>query len=261
MIFTQAAATPAMAALFSVPSVVQALLDAEAGRVRAEAAAGAIPAPAALAIAGVCKAELYDLPALAASAERLASPAAAVLKALADTVALFDADAAAHVRRGDAHALDDAAARRLMGQALDRIEADALALQAAWGDAGPDWAPLQRARRQLALAGEPLRLGDAGRAASLGVAATSLPVDQTAALAAALALLCGVLGRMACGATGAGSKAQPARVQAQAAGAPFDLAALLVAQQCTEVGTDPWPGLAALAGRAHACLQGLQPEG
>lgn len=92
--------TPQMLAVFDQAAVIQAMLDFEAALARAQAAEGLLPAAAAQAIAGVCKAELYDLPALVQASGRAGSLAIPLVRKLTETVALFDADAAGYVHWG-----------------------------------------------------------------------------------------------------------------------------------------------------------------
>jgi hypothetical protein len=51
--------------------------------------------PAARAIAGVCNAQLYDIPAMISAGRRAGSLAIPLVKELTKTVALYDAEAAA----------------------------------------------------------------------------------------------------------------------------------------------------------------------
>lgn len=92
--------TPEMQEVFSETSIVQAMMDFEAALARALAAEGVIPAAAATAIAGVCKAELYDVPAIVAASGRAGSLAIPLVRKLTETVGLFDASAAAWVHWG-----------------------------------------------------------------------------------------------------------------------------------------------------------------
>lgn len=92
--------TPEVLACYGETAVVQAMMDFEAALAHAEAAEGLIPLAAAQAIAGVCKAELYDVPALIAASGRAGSLAIPLVKKLTETVALFDADAARYVHWG-----------------------------------------------------------------------------------------------------------------------------------------------------------------
>ncbi len=109
-----------VAALFDAPAIAQAMFDFEAALARAQAAEGLIPAAAANAIAGVCKAELHDLDALVAASARAGSLAIPLVAELKKTVALFDAPASACVHFGSTSqdAIDTAlalATRRALG--------------------------------------------------------------------------------------------------------------------------------------------------
>ncbi|TMH35402.1 MAG: 3-carboxy-cis,cis-muconate cycloisomerase [Betaproteobacteria bacterium] len=100
LVFERFLSTPEIVAVFSENAVVQAMMDFEAALARAQAAEGMIPAAAAQAIAGVCKAELFDVPALVAASGRCGSLAIPLVKKLTETVALFDAAAAGYVHWG-----------------------------------------------------------------------------------------------------------------------------------------------------------------
>ena len=82
------------AAPFDDTALIQAMFDFEAALSRAQAAVGMIPASSAAAIASVCKAELYDLNALAAASTRAGSLAIPLVKELTQTVSLYSAEAA-----------------------------------------------------------------------------------------------------------------------------------------------------------------------
>ena len=79
---------------------LQNMLDFEAALARAEAAVGIIPVTAAGPIAGACKAESFDLAALAEAATRSGNLAIPLVKALTANVAMADADAARYVHWG-----------------------------------------------------------------------------------------------------------------------------------------------------------------
>jgi 3-carboxy-cis,cis-muconate cycloisomerase len=79
---------------------LQNMLDFEAALARAEAAAGVIPADAAGPIAKACKADLFDLAALAQAATRSGNLAIPLVKALTADVAKADAEAARYVHWG-----------------------------------------------------------------------------------------------------------------------------------------------------------------
>ena len=100
LVFERFLSTPEIVAVFSENAVVQAMMDFEAALARAQAAEGMIPAATAQAIAGVCKAELFDVPALVAASGRCGSLAIPLVKKLTETVALFDAAAAGYVHWG-----------------------------------------------------------------------------------------------------------------------------------------------------------------
>jgi 3-carboxy-cis,cis-muconate cycloisomerase len=86
--------------VFGERSFVQAMLDFEAALAHASAEADLIPGTAAPAIAGVCKAELFDLDAIVAASGNAGSLAIPLVKKLTETVALFNADAARYVHWG-----------------------------------------------------------------------------------------------------------------------------------------------------------------
>jgi 3-carboxy-cis,cis-muconate cycloisomerase len=99
-IFDSFLTTPDMIAAFDDGAVVQGMLAFEAALARAQAAEGLIPAGAASAIGGVCKAQLYDIPALIRAGQRAGSLAIPLVKELQKTVALYDEEAARHVHWG-----------------------------------------------------------------------------------------------------------------------------------------------------------------
>ena len=124
--------TPQMLAVFGEQSVMQAMMDFEAALARAEAAVGLISPEAATAIAGVCRAELYDVPALVAASGRAGSLAIPMVKRLTETVALFDAQAAQVVHwGGTSQDVIDTAMVLLTRRALALIDDDLSALNAA----------------------------------------------------------------------------------------------------------------------------------
>ena len=99
-IFDSFLTTPEMIAAFDDAAIVQAMFRFEAALARAQAEEGLIPQAAASAIAGVCKAELYDIPALIHAGRRAGSLAIPLVKELTKTVALYDEEAARHVHWG-----------------------------------------------------------------------------------------------------------------------------------------------------------------
>ena len=76
---------------------LEGMLEAERALAAAEAAAGVIPASAAEAIAGACRAELYDWDEIAAQGRAVANPAEPLVRALRERVG---GDAAQWVHRG-----------------------------------------------------------------------------------------------------------------------------------------------------------------
>lgn len=90
----------AIAEVFSEAAIAQAMFDFEAALARAEAAEGIMPASAASAIAGVCRAELYDLPRIVGASARAGSLAIPLVRELTRTVALFNEEAAGWVHWG-----------------------------------------------------------------------------------------------------------------------------------------------------------------
>jgi 3-carboxy-cis,cis-muconate cycloisomerase len=94
------ATTPALAALFSDESILQAMLEFETALARAESRNGVIPNEAAAAIAAAAKAGNFDIPALADAAFRAGTPVIPLVKMLTDQVRKTDADAARFVHWG-----------------------------------------------------------------------------------------------------------------------------------------------------------------
>jgi 3-carboxy-cis,cis-muconate cycloisomerase len=90
----------AMRAVCDDSATLQNMLDFEAALARAEAAAGIIPVTAAGPIAKACKAESFELAALAEAATRSGNLAIPLVKALTANVAKADADAARYVHWG-----------------------------------------------------------------------------------------------------------------------------------------------------------------
>jgi 3-carboxy-cis,cis-muconate cycloisomerase len=116
---------PAVSAIFADRARLQAMLDFEAALAAAEARVGVIPAAAAPAIVGKCRAELFDAPALASAAARAGNLAIPMVKQLTALVAASDAEAARFVHWGatSQDAIDTGLVLQLR-QALGPIEAD-----------------------------------------------------------------------------------------------------------------------------------------
>ena len=89
-----------MAEVFDTAAIVQGMLDFEAALARAQAAEGVIPVGAAAPIAAACRAERFDLDALAAAGARAGSLAIPLVKHLTAAVAASDAQAAGFVHWG-----------------------------------------------------------------------------------------------------------------------------------------------------------------
>jgi 3-carboxy-cis,cis-muconate cycloisomerase len=125
MLFEAFLSSTAMESVFSPTAVVQSMMDVEAALARAAARVGLIPAPAAQAIASLCRAELYDVPALIAAAPHSGNLALPVVQRLRETVALFDPSAAVYVHRGaSAQDLIDTAMVLRSREALRLIDDD-----------------------------------------------------------------------------------------------------------------------------------------
>src|ERR1700692_2377331 len=90
----------AMRAVCDDAACLQNMLDFEAALARAEAAIGVIPDSAAGPIANACRAESFDLTALAGAATRSGNLAIPLVKALTANVAKADAEAARYVHWG-----------------------------------------------------------------------------------------------------------------------------------------------------------------
>jgi 3-carboxy-cis,cis-muconate cycloisomerase len=120
-IFDSFLTTPEMIAVFDDAAVVQAMFTFEAALARAQAAEGLIPAAAASAIGAVCKAPLYDIPALIRAGRHAGSLAIPLVKELTGTVALYDEAAARHVHWGST-------SQDVIDTALVLVTRDALAL-------------------------------------------------------------------------------------------------------------------------------------
>jgi 3-carboxy-cis,cis-muconate cycloisomerase len=108
---------------------LQGMLDFEAALARAEARAGVIPSAAAEAIAAKCKAEFFDVDALALAAKPAGNVAIPLIKELTRLVAAADKDAARYVHWGatSQDAIDTGLvlqlrdALRLIGSDLERL--------------------------------------------------------------------------------------------------------------------------------------------
>jgi 3-carboxy-cis,cis-muconate cycloisomerase len=115
-----------MRGVFSDRGRLQGILDFEAALARAQARAGVIPATAAVAIAGPCRAELFDIVALAQATAMAGNSAIPIVNELTRLVAAADPIAAHYVHWGatSQDAMDTGLVLQLQ-QGLDLIEADA----------------------------------------------------------------------------------------------------------------------------------------
>ncbi|HUN51657.1 MAG TPA: 3-carboxy-cis,cis-muconate cycloisomerase [Candidatus Sulfotelmatobacter sp.] len=117
--------SPDLAAIFSDRGRLQGMLDFEAALAAAEARTGVIPAAAAPAIAAHCRAELFDVAALAESAAAGGNPAIPLVKELTALVAAADRTASGFVHWGatSQDAMDTGLVLQLR-QALAPLDAD-----------------------------------------------------------------------------------------------------------------------------------------
>jgi 3-carboxy-cis,cis-muconate cycloisomerase len=139
--------TETMRGIFSDHGRVQAMLDFEAALARAEARAGVVSTADAAAIGAQCRAELFDVDALAAAAAQAGNSAIPLVRQLTLLVAARDAEAARYVHWGatSQDAMDTGLVLQLVS-ALTAIDADLARLSRAL-------AALARAHAQTPLAG------------------------------------------------------------------------------------------------------------
>jgi 3-carboxy-cis,cis-muconate cycloisomerase len=126
--------SPLLAPLFSSAAMrticddattLQYMLDFEAALARAEAASGVIPESAIAPIGNACKAEAFDLPALAEAATRAGNLAIPLVKNLTANVAKADATAARYVHWGaTSQDVIDTATMLTLRAAIDALLAD-----------------------------------------------------------------------------------------------------------------------------------------
>src|ERR1700710_3041961 len=115
----------AMRAVCDDAAYLQHMLDFEAGLTRAEAAVGVVPASAAAPIAQACKAEAFELTALAEAATRSGNLAIPLVKALTAAVAKADPDAARYVHWGaTSQDVIDTATMLTLRAAIDALLSD-----------------------------------------------------------------------------------------------------------------------------------------
>lgn len=124
-LFDSFLSSPEMVAVFDDGAMLQAMFDFERALAEAQAAHGTIPDSAARAIAGVCKASLYDIPALVRAGRRAGSLAIPLVKELTAAVALYDAQASSFVHRGStSQDVIDSAMVLVTREALALLERD-----------------------------------------------------------------------------------------------------------------------------------------
>src|SRR3954447_25654967 len=115
----------AMRAVCDDTACLQNMLDFEAALARAEAAVGVIPGSAVGPIASACRAESFDLAALAEAATRSGNLAIPLVKALTAAVARACADAAGYVHWGaPSQDVIDTAAMLGLRAGIDALLAD-----------------------------------------------------------------------------------------------------------------------------------------
>ena len=137
----------AMRAVCDDVTCLQNMLDFEAALARAEAAIGVIPGSAAGPIGSACRAESFDLAALAEAATRSGNLAIPLVKALTAAVARLDADAARYVHWGaTSQDVIDTGAMLGLRAAIDVLLADT-------GRAIAGFAGLARLHRNTAVVG------------------------------------------------------------------------------------------------------------
>ena len=152
--------TEAMRGIFSDHGRVQAMLDFEAALARAEARSGVLSAAAAAAIGEQCRAELFDVDALASEAAQAGNSAIPLVKALTARVAAGDADAARFVHWGatSQDAMDTGLVLQLR-TALAAIDTDLARLALALAALAKTHAPTILAGRTWLQQGPPVTLG------------------------------------------------------------------------------------------------------
>jgi len=129
------ATTPALAALFSDESILQAMLDFEAALARAEARNSVIPSQAAEAIAAAAKQGNFDMAALADATFRAGTPAIPLVKMLTDQVRKSNPEAARFVHWGaTSQDVADSAMSLLLKRAEPILAGDGSRLEKALAD-------------------------------------------------------------------------------------------------------------------------------
>ncbi|MFC9914422.1 3-carboxy-cis,cis-muconate cycloisomerase [Streptomyces sp. NPDC059862] len=131
---------------------LQAMLDAEAALVRAQARCGMVPAEAAALITNAARAENLDVRALALAARETANPVVGLVKAFSAVVSDQSESAAEYVHRGStSQDIFDTGAMLVAARALRLIHTDLCAVTAALAE-------LAQTHRQTVMAGRTLGL-------------------------------------------------------------------------------------------------------
>jgi len=152
--------TETMRGIFSDHGRLQAMLDFEAALARAEARAGLVSAAAAAVIAAQCRAEFFDVDALAAAAAQAGNSAVPLVRQLTLLVAGRDAEAARYVHWGatSQDAMDTGLVLQLVS-ALTAIDADLTRLSSALATLAKAHAQTPLAGRTWLQQGPPVTLG------------------------------------------------------------------------------------------------------
>ncbi|MEI7032129.1 adenylosuccinate lyase family protein [Streptomyces pratensis] len=170
------AGTPAEAAT-SDAAWLQAMLDAEAALVRAQASLGNVPADAAEAITALARADRLDLREIAVLSRGAANPVVAVVRSFTALVADEAPHAADYVHRGStSQDIFDTASMLVAGRTLDLLTADLDAIAASLRTLAGEHTRTLMAGRTLALHAVPTTFGlkAAGWLAAVGDAADRL---------------------------------------------------------------------------------------
>ncbi|MGB3864645.1 MAG: lyase family protein, partial [Xanthobacteraceae bacterium] len=124
-LLTPMLSSAAMRGVCDDATFLQFMLDVEAALARAEAAAGVIPAAAADSIAAACRADNFDMTALAEAATRAGNLAIPLVKALTAAVAKADPDAARYAHWGaTSQDIIDTATMLTLRAAIDALLGD-----------------------------------------------------------------------------------------------------------------------------------------
>jgi 3-carboxy-cis,cis-muconate cycloisomerase len=152
--------TEKMRDIFSDRARMQGMLDFEAALARAEARAGMISAGAAKTIAAQCRADRFDVDALASATALAGNPAIPLVRELTARVASGDAEAARFVHWGatSQDAMDTGLVLQLR-EALNAMDADLARLAIALGGLAKKHARTPLAGRTWLQQGPPITLG------------------------------------------------------------------------------------------------------